>query len=198
MGMITVSTDVVRENAQTYRLGWSEQCKDGTKMGVGLPEYVLLFRKPPTDKTVGLRRRASHEGQIGVLARALAVRCARALALDGNRLLRPRISSASKRARRSSAFREYSATSIYDHEHMVSIAEARDRAGQLPPGFMLLQPDSHLEDVWTDVTRMRTLNGAQYAAGKEMHICPLQFDIVDRLITRFSNAATSCSIRSAA
>ena len=33
-GMITVVTDVVRENNQTYRLGWTEQCKDGTKMGV--------------------------------------------------------------------------------------------------------------------------------------------------------------------
>ena len=42
-------TDVVRENNQTYRLGWTEQCKDGTKMGVGCPEYILLFRKLPTD-----------------------------------------------------------------------------------------------------------------------------------------------------
>ncbi|OYO76089.1 DNA methylase N-4, partial [Lachnotalea glycerini] len=38
-GMITILTDVVRENNQTYRLGWSEQCKDGSKMGVGCPEY---------------------------------------------------------------------------------------------------------------------------------------------------------------
>ncbi len=48
IGKITVTTDVVAENNQTYRLGWSEQCKDATKMGVGLPEYVLLFRKMPT------------------------------------------------------------------------------------------------------------------------------------------------------
>lgn len=48
MGKITVTTDVVRENNQTYRLGWTEQCKDATKMGVGMPEYVLLFRKAPT------------------------------------------------------------------------------------------------------------------------------------------------------
>jgi DNA modification methylase len=34
---------------------------------------------------------------------------------------------------------------------------------------------------------MRTLNGAQYAKGKEMHLCPLQFDIVDRLIERYTN-----------
>ncbi|NBW23059.1 MAG: DNA methylase N-4, partial [Caulobacteraceae bacterium] len=46
MGMKTIVTDVVRENAQTYRLGWTEQCKDGTKMGVGMPEYLLMFRKP--------------------------------------------------------------------------------------------------------------------------------------------------------
>src|SRR5690606_2501554 len=44
MGMKTIVTDVVRENNQTYRLGWSEQCKDGSKMGVGMPEYLLLFR----------------------------------------------------------------------------------------------------------------------------------------------------------
>jgi hypothetical protein len=49
MGMKTIVTDVVRENNQTYRLGWTEQCKDGTKMGCGMPEYLLLFRKPPTD-----------------------------------------------------------------------------------------------------------------------------------------------------
>lgn len=52
-GMITVLTDVVRENNQTYRLGWSEQCKDGTKMGVGCPEYILLFRKLPTNRSKG-------------------------------------------------------------------------------------------------------------------------------------------------
>lgn len=38
---------------QTYRLGWTEQCKDGTKMGVGCPEYILLFRKLPTDHSKG-------------------------------------------------------------------------------------------------------------------------------------------------
>ena len=49
LGMITVNTDVVREYYQTYRLGWTENCKVGTKMGIGSPEYILLFRKPPSD-----------------------------------------------------------------------------------------------------------------------------------------------------
>ena len=31
MGRIVIDTDVVRENAQTYRLGWTENSKDSTK-----------------------------------------------------------------------------------------------------------------------------------------------------------------------
>lgn len=53
LGMIHVNTDVVRENNQTYRLSYSEMLKDGTKMGVGSPEYVLLMRKPQTDRSRG-------------------------------------------------------------------------------------------------------------------------------------------------
>jgi hypothetical protein len=46
-------TDVVRENNQTYRLSYSEQLKDGTRMGAGISEEVLIFRKPPTDLANG-------------------------------------------------------------------------------------------------------------------------------------------------
>jgi len=34
---------------------------------------------------------------------------------------------------------------------------------------------------------MLTLNGEQTRRGLENHICPLQFDIVDRIINRFTN-----------
>jgi DNA modification methylase len=34
---------------------------------------------------------------------------------------------------------------------------------------------------------MRCLNADQAARGQEAHVCPLQFDIVDRLIVRYSN-----------
>jgi DNA modification methylase len=33
---------------------------------------------------------------------------------------------------------------------------------------------------------MLTLNGAQSAKGKEMHLCPMQFDLADRVIAQFS------------
>jgi hypothetical protein len=42
-------------------------------------------------------------------------------------------------------------------------------------------------DRWTDIARMRTLNGEQSRRGLENHICPLQFDIVDRAIRLYSN-----------
>jgi hypothetical protein len=40
---------------------------------------------------------------------------------------------------------------------------------------------------WTDIVRMLTLNGQQAFRNLEKHVCPLQFDIVDRLIDRYSN-----------
>jgi len=53
LSRIVIPTDVVRENSQTYRLGWSEQCKDGTRMGNGMSEYLLIFRAPQTDRSKG-------------------------------------------------------------------------------------------------------------------------------------------------
>jgi hypothetical protein len=48
MGFHYIPTDVVAENNQTYRLGFTEACKDMTKMGAGIPEEIWIFRKPPT------------------------------------------------------------------------------------------------------------------------------------------------------
>lgn len=49
-GRRTIATDVVRENNSTYRLSYGEMMKDASKMSQGLPEYMLLFRKPPTSR----------------------------------------------------------------------------------------------------------------------------------------------------
>lgn len=51
---------------------------------------------------------------------------------------------------------------------------------------MLLQPQSWAPDVWTDITRMLSLNSAQAASGREMHLCPMQFDIADRAIVQYT------------
>ena len=52
---------------------------------------------------------------------------------------------------------------------------------------MVLAPGSWTDEVWDDINRMRTLNTSQALQGKQMHVCPLQLDIVERLINRYSN-----------
>jgi DNA modification methylase len=83
-------------------------------------------------------------------------------------------------------FRQYSLEKVYDFEEHVRIGETLEAAGKLPSDFMLLQPQSWHPDVWTDITRMLTLNGSQNAKGKEMHLCPMQFDLADRVIEQMS------------
>lgn len=187
LGMKTVVTDVVRENNQTYRLGWTEQCKDGTRMGVGMPEYLLLFRRPPTDSSDGYAdvpvvkdkaeySRARWQTDAHGFERS-----------SGDRLLTPEDLRELKHDAIYKLFREFSLGGVYDYEEHVALAESMEADGRLPVTFQLLPPHSWHPDVWSDVTRMRTLNAQQYAKGKEMHLCPLQFDIVDRVIRQMSN-----------
>lgn len=42
-------------------------------------------------------------------------------------------------------------------------------------------------EVWDDINRMRTLNTTQSRRRAQMHVCPLQLDIVERIINRYSN-----------
>lgn len=42
-------------------------------------------------------------------------------------------------------------------------------------------------EVLDDINRMKTLNTSQSQKRKEMHVCPLQIDIVERIINRYSN-----------
>jgi len=84
-------------------------------------------------------------------------------------------------------FTDMSLHRIYDYQQHVKIGEHLETVGSLPATFMSIAPGSHCEDVWHDVNRMRTLNGDQTQKGLANHVCPLQFDIVDRLITRYSN-----------
>lgn len=187
MGMITIVTDVVRENNQTYRLGYTEMCKDGTKMGVGSPEYVLLFHKPQTDRSRGY---ADHPVTKSKDAYSLARWQVDAHAFwrsSGNRLLSAEEMASYGPDKLAKMFTEYSLANVYDYEFHVRIGEELLDRQALPSTFMSLAPGSHHPDVWHDINRMRTLNGDQTNRAVEKHVCPLQFDIVDRLIERYSS-----------
>ena len=187
IGMITVVTDVVRENNQTYRLGWSEQCKDGSKMGVGCPEYVLLFRKLPTstldayadipvEKTKEEYTRAQWQLDAHAFWRS-----------SGDRLIGKEELENMPVDKMQKAYREYSRDHVYSYEDHVALAKKIDADGHLPATFMVLAPGSWTDEVWDDINRMRTLNMNQKLKGRQMHVCPLQLDIVERLINRYSN-----------
>jgi DNA modification methylase len=60
-------------------------------------------------------------------------------------------------------------------------------ANKLPATYMSIAPVSNDPNVWTDVLRMRTLNSNQTQKKLQNHVCPLQLDIVERIIGRFSN-----------
>lgn len=187
IGLITVVTDVVRENNQTYRLGWSEQCKDGSKMGVGSPEYIVLMHKPQTDRTRGYADEPVTKSKADY-SRARWQTDAHAFwRSSGNRSLTPDELAQLGPDQLAKIYTMYSLREIYDHEAHVRIGEELDDRGALPSTFMSLAPGSHADHVWHDVNRMLTLNGEQTKRGLENHICPLQFDIVDRLIRRYSN-----------
>lgn len=209
-GMITVVTDVVRENNQTYRLGYSEMMKDSTKMGVGCPEYVLLFRKPQSDKGKSYAdlpvvqpkplvyadggqarwkdgdRRPQVPGSGYTLAR-WQMDAHAFWPSSGNRLLASdelvRLGSDSIRK----LFHGAAEDAVYSFEQHVRLGEELAAREALPKTFMLLDPPSRHDAVWHDVVRMHTLNGEQSQRNVEKHVCPLQFDIVDRLIDRYSN-----------
>lgn len=187
MGMITVVTDVVRENNQTYRLGWSEQCKDGTKMGVGSPEYILLFRKPQSDRSRGYADEPVGKGKNEYSRARWQIDAHAFWRSSGNRLMTADEMATLTPDVLAGYFTKGSLADIYDYEEHVRIGERLDAKGALPCTFMVLAPGSHSEWVWHDVTRMRTLNGKQAQRGLQQHVCPLQFDIVDRIINRYSN-----------
>lgn len=211
LGMKTITTDVVRENNQTYRLGWSEQCKDGSRMGCGVPEYLLLFRKPPSDPTTGYadvpvvkeKPHCSDGGDpapfdkrtnwrkpvpgTGYSRAAWQLDAHGYTRSDGDRLLS---GDELRNLPHEQLYKWWEARSVsgrvYSYREHVELCERLDEMERLPSTFMLWPPHSVHDDVWTDVTRMRTLNADQVMKGREVHLCPMQFDICDRTITQFS------------
>jgi DNA modification methylase/Zn finger protein HypA/HybF involved in hydrogenase expression len=242
LGRITIDTDVVRENNQTYRLGWTENSKDSTKMGVGMPEYVMLFRKPQSNtekayadlpvtkvKTEIIGYKCAHcneklndlrsvqeleqieneESFTGICplckkvnttfdaVHSVTEKCysrsqwqidaAEFWRSNGNRLPDPEILLNMPIESIGRLWREHCTKHLYNYREHVEIGRELENRGKLPASFMLFPPVSLHPDIWTDIARMRVLNSEQSRRGEEHHVCPLQIDIAERLITRCSN-----------
>lgn len=187
-GMITVVTDVVRENNQTYRLGWSDCCKDGTKMGVGCPEYILLFRKQQTDQSKGFADERVSKSKEEYTRAQWQIDAHGYWRSSGDRLISKEELKDFPVDSLQTVYREYSRGNVYNYEDHVKLAEDLDKDGKLPATFMVVAPGSWNQlEVWDDINRMRTLNTTQSRRRAQMHVCPLQLDIVERIINRYSN-----------
>jgi hypothetical protein len=131
-----------RENNQTYRLGWTEQCKDGSKMGVGMPEYLLLFRKPPSDNSRSYADVPVVKSKAEYSRSRWQIDAHGFMRSNGDRPLTPEDLVGIPHERIFKLFREYSLTNVYDFEHHVRLGEELELRGTLPVTFMLLQPQS--------------------------------------------------------
>ena len=181
-GRRTIVTDVVRENNSTYRLGWTEMTKDASKMGSGLPEYLLLFRKPPSqrdnaraDEPVKKSKEAYTRGRWQIDAHAF-------WRSNGNVII-PSDPEAQVEYLKSMFF----VKGEYDFEAHVKALEEVDEHGHLPATYFSNPPKSNNLNVWDDIFFMRCLNSNQKARRRTNHVCPLPFDIVERVIKLYSN-----------
>lgn len=187
VGKITITTDVVRENNQTYRLTWGEQRKDATKMGVGIPEYVLLFRKKPTDIANAYADDPVLKEIDEYLLSLWQLDAHAYWKSSGDRFMSSQELATSEMKTIFNAWRDYDKKNIYDFQEHLRVSEDLDKHGKLSKLFMTVPPTSSNDLVWTDINRMLTLNANQTNRKKEKHICPLQLDVIQRLIYRFTN-----------
>ena len=181
-GRRTITTDVVRENASTYRLGWTEMTRDASKMGSGLPEYLILFRKAPTlattaraDEPVAREKSDYSRARWQIDAHGYWKSNANVLVpTDSDELVRYLLNL-------------LSAKQPYDFESHVARLEDLEKRGMLPASFFYEAPESDNTWIWSDVNMMRGLNSSQSRREQVNHTCPLPFDIVERVINLYSN-----------
>ena len=84
-------------------------------------------------------------------------------------------------------YSKFSRNSVYNYHDHVELANSLDKDNRLPATFMVIAPGSCTDEVWDDINRMRTLNTTQSRRNEQMLGCPLQLDIVERIIKRYSN-----------
>ena len=145
-----------------------------------------MFRKPPTDRSNGYADLPVVKDKAIYTRPRWQFDAHGYTRSSGNRPLTPDELEGLDQKAIFQLFKHHSLENVYDFRHDVKIAEAVDKSGWLPTTFMLLQPQSWHPDVWADVVRMRSLNTTQAAKGKEQHLCPLPFDIVERAIEQYS------------
>lgn len=186
MGYHFIPTDVVAENNQTYRLGFSEMKKDSTKMGSGIPEEIWIFRKAPTSNDNAYADE-SVTADPGYSLSDWQLDADAFWKSSGNRYLTPRQLKEWGLDKLQAWWKRFNKSTIYDYDAHVELLKSLDDTGKLSKTFTTMPLQSNTPFVWDNVNRMRGLNMEQSKRKQQNHICPMPFDEVDRLIREYSN-----------
>lgn len=154
--------------------------------GYVLPELDVRYHKPQSDRGRGYADKPVVKSKAEYSLARWQVDAHAFWRSSGNRMLTAEEMASYGPAKLAKLFTEESLANVYDFDFHVKIGEELLARQALPSTFMSLAPGSHHSEVWHDVVRMLTLNGEQSNRAVEKHVCPLQFDIVDRLIERYS------------
>jgi DNA modification methylase len=155
-------------------------------MGVGMPEYVLLFRKPPTQMDNAYADEPVEKSKEEYDISTWQLDAHAYYRSDGNRFLSFDELQKFDFDKICKAWRKHNEKDIYSYEEHLKICQDLEELGKLSKLFTTLPVHSNNDLVWTDINRMNTLNAKQVNSKKEKHICPLQIDIIKRLINRFT------------
>lgn len=157
-------------------------------MGVGCPEYILLFRKLPTDRSTAYADEPVTKTKEEYTRAQWQIDAHGYWRSSGDRLINKKELETISVDNLQRVYREYSRETVYNYQEHVELAKKLDENGKLPAIFMVVAPGSwNTLEVWDDINRIRTLNTNQSRRRAQMHVCPLQLDIVERIINRFSN-----------
>jgi hypothetical protein len=166
-------------------------------MGCGSPEFLLCFYKLPTDRSKGYADVPVFKLEDEYSLARWQVDADSLWRSSGDRPLRPDELGMLTPGALAKAFPAWSVQDVYDHEQHVAIGEALAARDELPKHLRGVAAGDDAARRLDRRARMQTLNGEQTRRGLENHICPLQFDIVDRAIRLGSNPASWSMIRSA-
>ena len=156
-------------------------------MGVGCPEYILLFRKLPTDTSRAYADESVVKTKQEYPRSRWQIDAHAFWKSSGNRLAALQEIKDTPVSSLQASYREFSREFVYNYKEHIELAEELEQDDKLPASFMVVAPGTTSEWVWDDVNRMLTLNSEQARKDLTFHICPLQLDIVERIIERYSN-----------
>ena len=150
--------------------------------------YILLFRKLPTDRSTAYADTPVKKSKEDYTRAQWQIDAHAYWRSSGDCLISKEDLQNASVDTLQAVYREYSRDKVYNYNEHVALAKKLDIEGRLPATFMVVAPGSWNQlEVWDDVNRMRTLNTTQSRRRAQMHVCPLQLDIVERIINRYSN-----------